>query len=267
MKAFWEIIRPGTSFLAGLGAIIGAAISGLPFSILYLYIFLTVFFISSAGMVINDYYDIDIDKINTPHRPLPSGKIDKKSAFHYSIFLAFCGIFFSAFLNIYCFLLALLNSFLELFYSRKLKKSFLLGNVLVSWLTASTFIFGALITFDFKIIWIVALLAFLSNMGREIYKTIEDIKGDKKMKLNTLPIIVGIKEAKEIAQGFIASAVLLSPLPYLSGFLTSTYLRVISISNVLFLYSFSQHPNKIKLITKAAMFIVLLACLLGLKFQ
>jgi len=267
MNPYLEIIRPGTSFLAGLGAIAGAAISGLPFSILYLYIFLTVFLISGAGMVINDYYDIEIDRINAPQRPLPSARMSRESAILYSLILFSSGILISTLLGIYCFLLALTNSILEFLYSRNFKKRFLVGNVLVSYFTASTFLFGALITFDFKIIWIVCLLAFLSNMGREIYKAIEDVRGDKKMKSDTLPIAAGVKSAREIAQGFIASAIVLSPLPYLSGLLGSLYLKIVSVSNVLFLYSFSQHPRKIKLITKLAMFIVLLACLLGLKFR
>jgi geranylgeranylglycerol-phosphate geranylgeranyltransferase len=263
MNHYLEIIRPGTSLLAALGAVAGAAISGLPFSVFYLYILLTVFLISGAGMVINDYYDIEIDRINAPQRPLPSGRISKENAFLYSIILFTSGILISTPLGTYCFLLALLNSILEFFYARNLKKRFLVGNILVSYFTASTFLFGALVTFDFKVIWIISLLAFLANMGREIYKAIEDIRGDKKMRLDTLPIAAGIKSAKEIAQGFIASAVILSPLPYLSGLLTSTYMKIVSISNVLFLYSFSQAPSKSKIITKIAMFLVLAACLLG----
>ena len=264
MNPYFEITRPLTSFLAALGAVIGAVISGLPFSIFYFFIFLVVFLLSGAGMVINDYYDIEIDRINAPKRPLPSGRIKKEDAFIFGLFLFTLGILFSAFLNIYCFLLAAFNSVLEFLYARRFKKGFLFGNILVSYFTASTFLFGALITFDFKIIWVISSMAFLANMGREIYKGIEDIRGDKKLKLETLPIVSGKKSAREIAQGFIALAIVLSPLPYLSGFLNSIYLKIVSIPNILFLYSFSQPPVKVKFITKVAMYLVLLACLLGI---
>jgi len=250
--------------MAGLGAIIGAVASGLSPSVLFLYIFFAVFFVTCAGMTINDYYDVEIDKVNAPQRPLPSGRMSKRQAFVYSIILFSLGILFSAFLNVYCFLLAFLNSILEWIYSRNLKRMFLLGNITVSYFTASAFIFGALITFDFQIAGIIALLAFLANMGREIFKGIEDIKGDKRMKLDTLPIATGIDSAKEIAQGFIASAVLLSPLPYLSGLLNSFYFRLASIGNILLLYSLSQTPSRVKELTKIAMFIVMLAVLLGM---
>jgi len=264
MNPYIEIIRPGTSLLAALGAIIGAVISGAPFSILFLYIFLAVFLITGAGMVLNDYYDLEIDKVNAPHRPLPSERISKREAFSFSGLLFLGGFFFSALLGPYFSLLTLVNSWLEVLYASDFKRRFLIGNIVVSYLAASVFLFGALLTFDFRIVWIISLLAFLANMGREIFKAIEDIKGDREMKLETLPIVAGIRSAREIAQGFIASAVLLSSLPYLSGLLRASYLRIVSLSNILFLYSFSQTPTKIKKITKVAMLIVLLAVLLAI---
>jgi len=264
MNPYLEIIRPTTSFVAGLGAIVGAVVSGTQEPLLLLYAFLTIFLITGAGMVLNDYYDLEIDKINAPKRPLPAGKISRKDALSFSAWLFIAGIFFSTLINSYCLILALVNSVLQYFYSKHFKRTFLLGNIIVSWFTASVFIFGALITLDFRIVRILAPLSFLANMGREIFKTIEDIKGDKKMKLDTLPIAAGIDSAREIAQGFIASAVLLSPVPYLSGFLGAAYLRLVSIGNALFLYSFSQSPTQIKKITKIAMLIVLLAILFSI---
>jgi geranylgeranylglycerol-phosphate geranylgeranyltransferase len=249
--------------MAGLSAIVGLILSGSPISILFFYVFLAVFSLSGAGMVINDYYDIKIDKINAPHRPLPSGRISPKNALFYSVGLFIIGIFFSALLNIYCLFLALFSGFLEFLYSRNFKRTFLVGNVMVSYLAASTFIFGALITFDFRIVGIVSLLTFLTSLGREIFKSIEDIKGDRKMELDTLPLAVGIKSAKKIAQGSIAGAILLSPLPYLSGLLSISYLKIISVAIILLFYSLFQSPSKATKITKVAMFVALLAFLFG----
>jgi len=266
MSLYFEILRPQTSLLAALGATIGAMMAGVQ-GILLFFVFCAVFLITGAGMVINDYYDVEIDKINAPYRPLPSGRIPKKNALFYSLALFTLGLFLSALLNLYCFLLALFNSILEFLYAKKFKRTFLFGNFLVSYFTASTFIFGSFLTFDFKTTWILALLAFLANTGREIFKTIEDIKGDKKMKLETLPIVSGVKAAREIAQGFIASAVLFSFFPYLSGLLEEAYLRIVSISNFLFLYSFSKKPSEVRRISKIAMYITLLAFLAGAKIR
>ena len=263
MNPYLEIIRPGTSFMAGLGAIAGAVIAGVPVSYVLLYVFLTVFFMTGAGMAINDYYDLEIDRINAPHRPLPSKRMSRKTALGYSFFLFMSSLIFGTLTNVYCFGLALFNSLIEFFYARTFKKWWMLGNLLVSWLAASVFIFGALITFDFRLIWILSLLAFLSNMGREIFKSIEDIKGDKKMKLDTLPIASGVRNAREIAQGFIILAVILSPIPYFSGLLKITYLKIVFLGDIIFLYSLSQKPSRAKTLTKIAMSIVLLAMLLS----
>ena len=108
-------------------------------------------------------------------------------------------------------------------------------------------------------------LSFLANMGREIFKSIEDIKGDKAVNSDTLPIASGVKTAREIARGFIALAILLSPLPYFSGLLKANYLRTILLGDTLFLYSLFQDPTSSKKTTKLAMFFVLLALTLSLK--
>jgi len=265
MNPYLEIIRPGTSLIAGLGAVVGTIIAGAPFCTASLYIFLTVFFMTGAGMAINDYYDLEIDKINAPHRPLPSQRMSARTALGYSLFLFISSLVFATLTNVYCFGLALFNSLIEFFYAKTFKKWWLLGNIMVSWLAGSVFLFGAMVTFDFRLVGILSGLAFLANMGREIFKTIEDIKGDRKMNLDTLPIGSGIKNAKEIARGFICLAVILSPLPYLSGLLKDTYLQIVLISDLIFLYSLFQPPTKAKNLAKIAMFIVLLAILVSFK--
>ena len=95
-------------------------------------------------MVINDYYDYEIDKINRPKRPLPSGKISKKNALIYAVILFTIANIIALYLNFYMLGLALFNTFIAFVYSWKLKKRLLMGNVLVSWLVASTFFFGSL---------------------------------------------------------------------------------------------------------------------------
>lgn len=263
MNSYVEITRPVTSIMGGLAAIMGLILSDTQSPILILFAFLAVLSFSGAGMVINDYYDLEIDKINAPHRPLPSGRISKRNALFYSALLFATGLFFSALLNIYCLLLALFNTVLEILYSRNFKRFFLLGNIIVSWFAASTFLFGALLTFNFRIVGLLAILTFLITMGREIFKCIQDTKGDKAMGLDTLPVAAGVGSAKDIARGFIASAVLLSPLPYLLGLFNTSYLTVISAGDVLLLYALYQDSPKITSMIKIAMFIALLAFLAG----
>lgn len=263
MNPYIEIIRPSISGMAAFGVLVGALVAGAQQVSLISYAIITGFVVSGAGVVLNDYYDYKIDKINAPHRPLPSGRMSKKTALIYSGILFAIGIVFAALINIYCILLVLLNTFLEFSYAKKLKQIAVIGNITDSWFVASTFIFGALITLDLRIVWILSLLAFLSNMGREITKCIEDIKGDKKFGLKTLPIITSVKFSKRIAQALVILAIILSFLPYYLGFFDIKYLVIVLIADALFLVSLFQDVKINQKTMKIAMVVALVAFLVG----
>ena len=80
-----EICRPINDIMGGLTVVIGilnTAPGATPFQIVINIILgmITYFFIAAASMIINDIYDIDIDKINRPDRPIPSGRISLEQA-------------------------------------------------------------------------------------------------------------------------------------------------------------------------------------------
>ncbi|MEM5868826.1 MAG: UbiA family prenyltransferase [Candidatus Aenigmatarchaeota archaeon] len=271
MKEYIEIIRPSIVFLSALGVMVGAIASKATILNLVLAI-ASVVLISSAGIVTNDYYDYEIDKINTPHRPLPSGRISKKFAKIYAIFLFIGGTVIASFINIYCFALAIINSFLEFFYARNLKRIALVGNATDSWFVASTFLYGYLaslgkefiIADNFYLILIFSLLSFFANIGREIFGDIEDLNGDKMLGLKTLPIITSVKFSRFIASLFIILSVILSPLPFLLGFFSYEYIVIVLIADLLFIYSIFQEPKKNQKITKIAMLVAIIAFLAGI---
>jgi len=277
VKPFLELIRPLNSFMAALAVLIGAYIIGgsivLGSSDLYLGIIVT-FLISGGGMVINDYFDRHIDTLNKPHRPIPSGKVSVNAALVYSLILFAVGIYISFFINIYCFILALINSILLVVYSYELKKVMLIGNMVVSYLVASSFLFGGLIFFGHKSLLglgILCLLAFLSNLSREIIKTIEDMKADRIGKVESLPLVYGEKTARKVASLLMALAIILAPLPYLLNILSEVYLGVVSIGIILFIFSILWNqretpPERVHKLMKFAMLACLLAFLLGVAF-
>jgi geranylgeranylglycerol-phosphate geranylgeranyltransferase len=248
--------------MSAFGTFIGAFIAGAEI-LQILYLSIAAFLIAGAGIILNDYYDYKIDKINAPHRPLPSGKIKKNIAVLYAVILFGIGIAIASFVNVYCLSLAILNTILEFLYARNFKQIAIIGNVVDSWFVASTFIFGALATLNFSVIWILSTIAFFANMGREIYGDIEDIEGDEKLGLKTLPIITNIKFAERVAQLFIIIGVLLSPLPYFLGLLDIKYLFVVILADVLFIYSLFQDPKRNQKLTKIAMILALFAFLVG----
>jgi geranylgeranylglycerol-phosphate geranylgeranyltransferase len=156
----------------GFAVIVGASlVANLALSINLLYGFITAFSLTAASMVINDYYDREIDKINEPNRPIPSGAITPNQALAYAVVLTVIG-FVSAFLtNMPSFAVALFASVISVGYITKGKKTGLFGNFLVSATVVTPFVYGGLTLGNLQMSTLIFVaMAFLSNTGREITK-------------------------------------------------------------------------------------------------
>lgn len=152
-----------------------------------------VFFALSGGNIINDIFDLSADKLNGRiDRPLVSGKLTKKQTQILYIFALVLSIGLSFFLTIEATLVVLLNSILLFYYSKSLKRQPLIGNITVSYLSASIFLFCWAVYSFFLMILLPALLAFFIHLLRELVKDLEDLAGDKKEKLQTFPIRFGV---------------------------------------------------------------------------
>ena len=229
LRSLLNIIRPLNTFQSSIAVLITASLFGNfpPLSILLLTIFVVATFLG-AGNAINDYFDAEIDKINRPNRSIPLGKISKNEVLIFAIFLFLIGIFI--FLNIRTTLssiLLLTNLLLLIIYTPLLKPTAFLGNIGVSYLLGSTFIFSADIFGDFQLGVIPALLAFSFNLSRELVKDIEDIQGDKTNNLKTLPILIGISNSKKIIAFLIVLIIAFCFIPYTLGIYGKFYLFVV----------------------------------------
>jgi geranylgeranylglycerol-phosphate geranylgeranyltransferase len=273
MKAIPQLMRMENCVMAGIAVAIGFVVAGgigpsvvgLESQVFGLAMaFGAAFLITGAGNAINDYYDREADKKNAPKRPIPSKNISAKAAFALSIMLFASGIAMAFFVNLACFALAGFNSLLLFFYGRNLKSSVFAGNVAVSYLTASTFVFGALVIGNPAATVFLALLAFLANVGREIIGDIEDIKGDVKAGIKTFATRYGEGKAWLWGRVYIVAAILLSPLPWAVGLLGESYLVAVMGADALFMASvITKSPRKNQKLTKIAIFAGLLAFLLG----
>ena len=288
VRTYLELMRYGNCLMAGFASVIGAIISfnilksgpfssqlssyhtgSISFTVILL-VFLVVFLISGAGNSINDYFDIRIDSVNRPERPIPSGRIKAKEALYFSYFLFIVGTLIAFSINPFCGTIALFNSLLLIFYAKTLKGTPLLGNLSIGYLTGSTFLFGASVLgyMGLKALFVLFLLAALAITAREIVKDIEDMEGDRKEGADTLPLRVGAKKAAYLA-GFVgALAVLLSPLPYLMSLFGLRYIYLVSLANLGFLAAIYQllvrkNPKDSSKMFKLAMFFALIAFALG----
>ncbi len=166
--------------------------------------------IAAAGNIINDIYDVETDKVNKPSKVVVGKSISEKTA--YTLFITFnvVGVLIGFYLSNLVgksgfFAIFVIISALLYVYASYLKQTFLVGNIVISTLVGlSVLIVGVFelipvitaqnqttqFTF-FKILLDYAIFAFLINLVREIVKDLEDVDGDYKSKMNTLPIVIG----------------------------------------------------------------------------
>lgn len=274
LNVFLELMRYKNCAMAGLASVIGAAIAysasgASPPQLIWMpLIFITVFIVTGAGNAINDYFDAGIDAINRPERPIPSGRIKKEWAFKFSFALFGTGIIIAYFISQIPFFIAVFNSLLLYFYAFSLKRKVFVGNLSVSYLSGSTFLFGggAYGAEGIRFTLVLFFLSMLATLAREIVKAIEDMEGDRKNGAITLPIRMGERPAAYLACAFGLMAVLLSPLPYFMKLFNEYYL-VIGIADILFLYAMmlvlKKNPSASSKYFKVAMFFALLAFIAG----
>lgn len=176
--------------------------------------------IAAAGNIINDINDIETDVINKPNKIIIGKSISEKTGYNLFIILNVIGVGVGYYLSNSIgrsgfFSLFVIISVLLYVYSTYLKQLFLVGNIVISVLVSlSILIVGVFelipnITEQnqtiqllyFKTILNYAYMAFILNLIREIAKDVEDIDGDTKTGMNTLPIIIGVEKTKYILFG------------------------------------------------------------------
>jgi geranylgeranylglycerol-phosphate geranylgeranyltransferase len=240
LNAYLTLVRPPNTIMIGLAVVIGEAIGlgmlpGIPEAV---FGFLTASLMMAGTMVANDVYDVEIDKVNSPRRPLPSGIVKTRHAIILAAVLSAAAIGFSALLGLWTFLTALLALALMVYYNTRGKKTGLIGNAVVSFNVALPFFYGGLAVNKVSfLLFIFSLVAFLANFGREVAKGIADVKGDSLRQVRTLAVIRGPKIAASASAGLFAVAVLLSFLPPFLERISWLYYPPVIIADVGFLYS------------------------------
>ncbi len=268
MNPYLRILRPLNCVMASLAVLLVGIVSmGLDVffhPIELLLGMLTVFLITSGGNVINDYYDREVDRINHPERPIPSGEISPRNAVLYASALFFLGILASYFISTCALLIASYAVFVLLLYESSLKYEGFVGNIAVSILVGMLFVFGGAIFGRLPLMTVFALMAFFSNLGREVMKDIEDMVGD--INRRTLPKRIGKRNAALVAFSSVLISILLSPIPYLYFSFSIHYLLAVLVSDGIFIYAALiqfQDPHRGQKYAKLGMLLGLVAYLIG----
>jgi geranylgeranylglycerol-phosphate geranylgeranyltransferase len=209
------ITRPVNSLVAGLAALLGyiVATGGLEPSALIL--FPVVFAITAGGNVFNDLCDLEIDRINRPDRPLPSGKVTPRAAGALSAALFAAGLALSLPCGLPCVVIAVANSLLLVAYAKALKRTVFWGNAAVSYLSASIYPFGGALAGipAMERTLPLAGITFLAMLSRELLKDAEDVPGDSAAGARTVPIVYGVKKTVVAAYASAVGGIAVSLLP------------------------------------------------------
>ncbi|TMI21564.1 hypothetical protein E6H31_05525 [Candidatus Bathyarchaeota archaeon] len=240
LNAYLALIRPPNTIMIGLAVVIGEAIGvgKLPGLREAVFGFLTASLMMAGTMVANDVYDVEIDRVNSPGRPLPSGRVNTREAIVLAVVLSVAAIGFSALLGLWTFLTAFLALALMIYYNTRGKKTGLIGNAVVSFNVALPFFFGGLAVSKISpLLFIFSVVAFLANFGREVAKGIADVKGDSLRQVRTLAVVRGTKVAALASAGLFVTAVLLSFLPPFLESISLLYFPPVIVADVGFLYS------------------------------
>ncbi len=286
IKAIWELMRLEHGVMIAIAILIGSLIASRNFPSYdkFIFTFFTALFLEASTFALNDYYDFDIDKKNKREdRPLVRGDLSKNAALYLFFILFPLGIISSYFVNLTCFMIALITAIFAIFYDVILKKIKLLGNFFIAYVMAIPFVFGAasILTenvFSINLspaVFIIAFIAFLSGVGREIMKDVMDFKGDKEEGVKSFPKYIGKKNSNIIASVFYISAIILSFLPFLFqnyGFYYNNYfyLAVVLITDAMLFWTvmkliFDRNINLkyYRKFTLIALFMGLIAFLVG----
>jgi geranylgeranylglycerol-phosphate geranylgeranyltransferase len=186
---------------------------------------------------LNDYFDLEVDRVNAPDRPLPSGLISPFEAILLTIFTALIGLAAAFLLSISAFVLCSIFWLIGCLYNWKFKEAGLLGNLMVSANVGFTFILGGIAVgqpWD-GMVWCFALMAFLIDLGEEIAGDAMDIEGDKKRGSRSIGIVHGKRFALRLSAILFSLVILISWIPVLWGWAGASYLALIGITDVLIL--------------------------------
>ena len=242
-KAVSDLMKTELLFAAGICVIAGEilALGRCPSFFDAFLGFFTVFFISGSAMISNDYFDLNVDKINRPSRPLPSGRITILELKMLMGTFSIAGLTIAALIGPVQLIFAAGLWMAGVLYNWRLKETGIPGNLIVSLSVATTFIFGGVAVGEAfsRVVWTFGALAFIFDFGEEIAGGAMDIEGDKQRQVKSLASHRGKKVALRISAALFSMFIGISVFPYIMNWLGISYLfLVVPTDSVLAYFAF-----------------------------
>lgn len=226
-----RLFRPELPAAAGICVVIGQVLAAGRFPALWTGVlgFLCAFALSGAALILNDLFDYEVDKINHPQRPLPSGAVTPTDVIVLTAVTTLVGLAAAAVLGTGVLLVSIIFWVIGFLYNWRYKESGLPGNLMVSASVGVTYILGAMTVGDpwNRVVWIFALMAFFIDLGEEIAGDAMDMEGDRKRGSRSIALLKGRDFAVRVTVVLWGLVVILSLVPVLLGWLGIAYLAAI----------------------------------------
>jgi geranylgeranylglycerol-phosphate geranylgeranyltransferase len=191
-----------------------------PPSLLILVSVLVPVFSEMGSFALNDYFDIETDRLNKKKGPLVSGAIKPQVAMSFAIASLVVSTILAFMINNLAFMIVFAFNVFAVLYNWKLKDLPLLGNVFIGLTMAVPFIFGNYVvsTELSTLAIILASLGFVAGVAREIIKSVQDMEGDVKARgSKTIPVVIGKASATYLAVILYLLFIPLSALPFMGS--------------------------------------------------
>ncbi len=269
VAALIRIIRPELPIAAGICVVVGQAIAlgkfppltplGMGFAL--------GFFLSSSAMVFNDLFDLEVDRINAPGRPLPAGDLTKREAIAWGLLTGVIALGLAMFIHPLVFACSLVLWGLGFLYNWRWKAAGLLGNLIVSLNVAMTILIGGLSVGGASnpMVWIFSAIAFFFDLAEEIAGDAMDMEGDQERGSKSLAIVHGRPVALRVSRLLFVWVVLLTLVPLALGESRWSYLIPIALMDlVLVVFSGKLVRSQTPAEGRSAMRMMYISATLGL---
>jgi geranylgeranylglycerol-phosphate geranylgeranyltransferase len=239
-------MRPYTVTWCGLVSLVGTCVTlgyfpSISIALLVLFIPMMGWI---AGLYLSDYLDRNLDSIQKPHRPIPSGRIKPKEAIIVGALFALTGFFLTFFLTLYNVILVFVVAVLVFFYTNVSKSHGFSGNVNRGLVTMAAYFFGIFATGVSlsslpPYVWLLSIVFLVHDTNSNLVGAIRDIEGDKEGGYRTIPVKYGVKISIYISLLLTAVWLPLSLiLPLYYHFLTIQFYLIMIIDTTILLFMY-----------------------------
>jgi geranylgeranylglycerol-phosphate geranylgeranyltransferase len=225
----YKLSRPFNALSGALAVILGGYVARTGEWLHVILAAVVTVLITAAGNAWNDYLDVEIDRINQPHRVLPSGMISRRGAWMFSVGLTLLALVVAAFINWPAFIVAAAATVVLYIYSWKLKSTVLMGNATVAAVSALSAVFGGIAAGNVWPTFWLAIIIATAILGREVLKTLADYEGDLRQQCRTIATAWGQRRARVVFYLLAAATTWVMMVPYLFRVYKPVYAYVVAL--------------------------------------